>query len=80
MALKLVFLGRLEDAAGAAEREVPVAATLDAVLAGLEPELAAALRADRIRIAVNGALIANRAAPALADGDELAFLPPVSGG
>lgn len=80
MALKLVFLGRLEDAAGAAGREVPVADTLDAVLAALEPELAAALQGERVRLAVNGALIANRAGLVLADGDELAFLPPVSGG
>jgi molybdopterin synthase sulfur carrier subunit len=80
MSLRLVFLGRLEDAAGASEREVGTAASLDAVLAGLEPELAAALGGERIRLAVNGTLVTNRAALALSDGDELAFLPPVSGG
>jgi molybdopterin synthase sulfur carrier subunit len=76
----LVFLGRLEDVAGGAQREVPLAATLDAVLSQLEPALADALRAERIRVAVNGALVADRAAVSLADGDEVAFLPPVSGG
>ena len=80
MSLKLVFLGRLEYAAGAPEREVESAASLDAVIAGLEPELAAALEGERIRLAVNGTLVINRAALALRDGDELAFLPPVSGG
>ena len=80
MSLKLVFLGRLEDAAGAPEREVEAASSLDAVLAGLEPELAAALKGERIRLAVNGTLVTNRAALAFSDGDELAFLPPVSGG
>lgn len=78
--LKLVFLGRLEDAAGAGEREVAVAERLLDVLAGLEPELSAALRDDRIKLALNGELVRDSASLALKDGDELAFLPPVSGG
>jgi sulfur-carrier protein len=80
VAITLVFLGRLADEAGSAQREVPVAASLDMVLAGLEPELAQALSDPRIRLARNGALIAESQGLALADGDELAFLPPVSGG
>ena len=80
MALRLVFLGRLADAAGTPEREVAPAATLAEVLAALEPALAEALAAGNVRIAVNGTLVADRAALILADGDELAFLPPVSGG
>lgn len=80
MPLKLVFLGRLEEAAGAGEREVDHAASLDAVLASLEPELADALRAERIKVAVNGQLVRDSASLTLCDGDEVAFLPPVSGG
>lgn len=76
---RLVFLGRLEDIAGGAEREVPGGALAD-VLASLEPDLAGALSADRIRIALNGTLVADRAAVVLGERDELAFLPPVSGG
>lgn len=76
---RLVFLGRLEDLAGGAEREVRGGALAE-VLAGLESDLASALTADRIRLALNGTLIADRAALVLDDGDELAFLPPVSGG
>lgn len=75
-----MFLGRLEDAAGEAEREVIHAPSLDRVLAGLETELVAALADPRVRLAVNGDLVSDRAALVLADGDELAFLPPVSGG
>jgi molybdopterin synthase sulfur carrier subunit len=76
---RLVFLGRLEDMAGAAEREVPGGA-LGEVLARLDPDLVAALSGDRIRFAVNGTLIADRGSIMLGEGDELAFLPPVSGG
>jgi sulfur-carrier protein len=80
MPLKLVFLGRLEAVAGGAERLVDAVSSIDAVLSGLESELAAALKAERIKLAVNGALVSDRAALILQDGDELAFLPPVSGG
>lgn len=80
MSLKLLFLGRLEDAAGGAERDVAPVATLDALLDSLAPELADILRGPRIRLALNGILIADLQGLTLADGDELAFLPPVSGG
>jgi molybdopterin synthase sulfur carrier subunit len=80
MSLRLVFLGRLEDVAGVVEREVETIASVDGVLATLDPELATALGADRVKLAVNGMLFHDRAAPVLKDGDELAFLPPVSGG
>jgi molybdopterin synthase sulfur carrier subunit len=76
---RLVFLGRLEDIAGTTEREVP-GGSLAEVLASLDADLAAALEADRIRFALNGTLISDRAAIVVGEGDELAFLPPVSGG
>lgn len=79
MAARLVFLGRLADQAGAGEREV-AAGPLEQVLAALEPELAVALLGERVRLALNGELIAGRGGIVLDDGDELAFLPPVSGG
>lgn len=80
MPLKLVFLGRLEDAAGAPERDVATVPSLAEVLAALEAELAEALQGTRIKLAVNGTLAQDRDTLVLADGDELAFLPPVSGG
>jgi sulfur-carrier protein len=80
MALKLVFLGRLEDAAGEAEREVIHASRYDLLLAGLETDLVAALADPRIKLALNGEIVTDRSALVLEDGDELAFLPPVSGG
>ncbi|HMT47699.1 MAG: hypothetical protein RL702_554 [Pseudomonadota bacterium] len=76
---KLVFLGRLEDLAGGPERDV-APGPLEAVLAGLPVELAVALLGDRVRIARNGELITERGGIVLEEGDEIAFLPPVSGG
>ncbi|SFF75196.1 molybdopterin synthase sulfur carrier subunit [Novosphingobium sp. CF614] len=80
MGIKLVFLGRIEDVAGAGELTVPFAASIEAVLADLEPELARALREPRVKLAVNGILLRDTDAPVLRHGDEIAFLPPVSGG
>lgn len=79
MAARLVFLGRLQDVAGGAQREV-AAAPLSDILATLPPELALAVTDERVRWALNGELIAEHGGIALTDGDELAFLPPVSGG
>jgi molybdopterin converting factor small subunit len=78
--LHLVFLGRLRDLAGGPERQVASAAvgTVAALIASLEPQLADELASERVRVALNGTL-ASRAC-AIADGDEIAFLPPVSGG
>ncbi len=77
--LTLVFLGRLEDLAGAV-RAMPFVASLGGVIDVLEAPLAEALRDTRIRVAVNGVLATHRASVALNDGDEIAFLPPASGG
>jgi len=76
---KLVFLGRLEDIAGTGELSV-APGPLEQVLAALDPALAVELLGERVRMALNGALLGDAGAVVLADGDELAFLPPVSGG
>lgn len=79
MTVKLVFLGRLADLAGTAE-QMTEAGSLVEVLATLAPELTLGLCDERVRMALNGQLIARDAVPELHNGDELAFLPPVSGG
>lgn len=76
---RLVFLGRLQSVAGVAERAV-AAGPLETVLAVLEPDLALALLDERVRFALNGTLLGDRGGIVLSPGDELAFLPPVSGG
>lgn len=82
---QFLFLGRLEDIAGVSEMHMPVArmTSLGVVMDRLSPALVAALDDSRIRLAVNGELVgASRDAGTLmiCDADEVAFLPPVSGG
>jgi len=79
MGARLVFLGRLGDLANGAELAV-TPGPLEAILAELPTELVMALLDERVRIALNGELLAERGGIVLGEGDELAFLPPVSGG
>jgi molybdopterin synthase sulfur carrier subunit len=86
MQAKLVFLGRLEDMAGGADHALAASAPLDwyDLLGWLgdhfRPELADAVAGEKVRVAINGALLGDKHELMLTDGDELAFLPPVSGG
>ena len=80
MSVKLVFLGKLADLAGAPEREVPAPLDWGALVEALEDELGDALESNKVKLAVNGAVLADRTALFAADGDEVALLPPVSGG
>jgi molybdopterin synthase sulfur carrier subunit len=79
---KVLMLGRLRDVAGWRERtlEAPPAtlSALRALLAAEDPALGEALAGKGVQAAVNKALV--RADAALAPGDEIAFLPPMSGG
>lgn len=76
---KLVFMGRLEDSAGVPEMAVE-AGPVEKVLATLDPALAVQLLGEKVRMALNGRLLTDVGGIVLAEGDELAFLPPVSGG
>jgi sulfur-carrier protein len=70
MGARLVFLGRLADLCPA--MEVPPGPLADVALPG-------AVWGAGVRLALNGVLVAGPGL-VLAEGDELAFLPPVSGG
>jgi molybdopterin synthase sulfur carrier subunit len=82
MRTRLVWLGKLADVAGTGESELPADTALDwsAVLRTLPAAVAQALRDERVRVARNGALVADKTALRIEPGDEIAFLPPVSGG
>lgn len=81
MRITVRLFARLRDIAGAAElpRELPTGATIGSVwreLAGEFPELAQYERSISTAVNADYAKM-NRV---LQDGDEVAFLPPVSGG
>lgn len=76
---RLVFMGRLEDVAGVGEMAVQ-AGPVEQVLAALDPALAVELLGEKVRMALNGRLLTDMGGVVLNEGDELAFLPPVSGG
>jgi len=80
VSVRLVFLGRLADLAGAPEREVAGPLDWPALVAALEGSLGEWVAGDRVRLAVNGTILADKAALSAKDGDEVALLPPVSGG
>jgi len=81
---RILYFGRLGDVAGAREREVDLPDDVTdtdgvvSLIAGEDDALAEALRAPSVRVMVNGE-VALGAAP-VRDGDEIAFLPPFSGG
>lgn len=90
LAVKLVFLGRIEDLAGCEsaallfEQVGDVAVSWSALIARLKQEYGASLadyiESERVKVAVNGSLIAEKQSLFVAHDDEVAFLPPVSGG
>jgi len=80
MAVRLVFLGKLADFAGAPEREMAAPLDWPRLVEVLEGDFGAWLAGDKVRVAVNGTVLADKAKLYANDGDEVALLPPVSGG
>mgnify|MGYP001264416411 CR=1 FL=1 len=80
MAVTVIFIGKLADLAGQDEREVAAPLTWGGIGDALGADIAAAARDDRTKIAVNGQLLADKTMLNAGDGDEVALLPPVSGG
>ena len=83
--VKLVFLGRFREIANPALAQVALPGTVRTLgglkdwLATSEPALGQALETARSQIAVNQVLVRDPAHP-IANDDEIAFLPPMSGG
>jgi molybdopterin synthase sulfur carrier subunit len=80
--VKVLLFGPLRDVAGWRERVVSPAPTalsaLRALLAAEDAALGVALDGPSVKAAINKAIAAGDTA--LAPGDEIAFLPPMSGG
>jgi molybdopterin synthase sulfur carrier subunit len=84
--IRLVFLGKLADLAGKTDEQIAATSRLcwSDVVGWLEGHYSKALVAEALgrktRVAVNGALVADPQTLDFDAGDEIAFLPPVSGG
>jgi molybdopterin synthase sulfur carrier subunit len=76
----IVFLGKLADLAGAPSLQFSAPLDWAGLKAALPPALAEAADDPRNRVALNGALLADKADLQAGEGDEIALLPPVSGG
>jgi molybdopterin converting factor small subunit len=80
----VLLFGKLKDAFGATSIPLPAgaatAADLRSKLAEANPDLADMLRSKSIRIAVNQTLVADEAGALISPSDEIALLPPLSGG
>lgn len=80
MAVTIVFLGPLRDLAGEATREVKAPLDWAGLIAAVGPKIAAQLTEERVNIACAGRVLRDKTALCAVDGDEVALLPPVSGG
>ncbi len=80
MSVRIVFLGPLRELAREGERAVPAPLGWDGLLEAVGPAIAAQLREGRIAVACAGRVVADATQLAALDGDEVALLPPVSGG
>ena len=76
----MVLLGKLADLGGAPVLQVAGPLDWAGLAEALPAALAEAIADPRNRVAVNGALLTDKAALQAANGDEIALLPPVSGG
>ena len=80
----ILLFGRLKDAFGADQVPLPAgAATVAHLRAGLarqHPDLAGMITAPSVRIAVNQELVLDEAGTPVSPADEIALLPPLSGG
>jgi len=76
----LVPLGKLADLAGASVLQLPAPLDWAGLKAAVPEALAAVLDDPRNRIALNGALLPDKGTLQAGEGDEIALLPPVSGG
>lgn len=76
----MVLLGKLADLAGAASLQLAAPLDWAGLKAALPAALADAVDDPRNRAAINGTLLVDKAALQAGEGDEIALLPPVSGG
>ena len=80
MSVTILFLGPLRDLAGETERHVAAPLDWNELLDAIGPDVARQLEQDRVNVVCKGKVLADKRALLAEDGDEVALLPPVSGG
>ena len=80
MAVKVLFLGPLRDLAGTDSAEMPAPLDWSTLLSNVAEPVAEQLQAERVNVACAGRVLADKTQLQAQDGDEVALLPPVSGG
>lgn len=80
MSVTVVFLGKLADLAQAPEKTVAGPLDWSGLLDALPGPLGEAVKGAKVNLALNGTVLADKTKLAATDGDEVALLPPVSGG
>ena len=80
MSVTILFLGPLRDMAGTESRAVQAPLNWAGLLNAVGDEIAEQLRQARVNVACRGKVLADKTALLAEDGDEVALLPPVSGG
>lgn len=80
MTVTVLFLGPLQDMAGEQSREVDAPLDWAGLLRAVGPEVAEQLQQERVNVACAGKVLADKTELQAHDGDEVALLPPVSGG
>ena len=80
MTVTIHFLGPLQDLAGEQSRTVPAPLDWAGLLDVVGAEIAQQLRHERVNVACGGKVLTDKTALNASAGDEVALLPPVSGG
>lgn len=78
--VRVLFLGPLRDEAGADCLHIPGPLDWQGLLQAVGPNVREALLDDRVNVACAGSVMADKTTLHAVDGDEVALLPPVSGG
>lgn len=80
MSVTVLFLGPLRDLEGVESRDYAAPLGWQELLGSVDPATADQLRNDRVNVACGGKVLMDKTTLAAGDGDEVALLPPVSGG
>jgi molybdopterin synthase sulfur carrier subunit len=85
--IRVVYLGKLADIAGkpesqfgASDGELDWPDLVEVLRNHVNADISEAIEDSRTRVAVNGVLLADKTDLVAKHGDEIALLPPVSGG